>query len=317
MTMVLSAVPIAPNFSDFSMTVLERLLQPVWEVSSEAIVVTTNEPDPNDRKILYVNQAFTRVNGYTKEEAIGQPLALVHGSETDPAILRKSEEQLREGRSQEYSVLHYRKDGSHYQCITTRAPLVDANGKSEYLISIWRVVAEARPTGADKVWQPGSVPLTLPMPLHELRLGQHPRHLPSHPELDALKALWVEVCGERALPNRRDFDLDVMKRWAAHVSIAVVTPDGRFQFRLFGTELANVYGRDLTGCFLDELTPNDLWLVVILHYQEVVRTRQPLFAPISISNGRWYTEVSRLLLPLSANSHVNFIMSADYKRDYL
>jgi hypothetical protein len=30
-------------------------LQPVWEVSSEAIVVTTNEPDPNDRKILYVN----------------------------------------------------------------------------------------------------------------------------------------------------------------------------------------------------------------------------------------------------------------------
>jgi len=135
--------------------------------------------------------------------------------------------------------------------------------------------------------------------------------LSSHSELDALKALWVEVCGERALPNRRDFDLDVMKRWAPHVSVAVVTPDGRFQFRLFGTELANVYGRDLTGCFLDELTPDDLWLVVILHYQEVVRTRQPLFAPISVTNGRWYTEVSRLLLPLSANSHVNFIMAAD------
>ena len=46
-------------------------------------------------------------------------------------------------------------------------------------------------------------------------------------------------------------------------------------------------------------------------------TRQPLFAPISVSNGRWYTEVSRLLLPLSANSHVNFIMAADYKRDNL
>jgi hypothetical protein len=61
----------------------------------------------------------------------------------------------------------------------------------------------------------------------------------------------------------------------------------------------------------------DLWLVVILHYQEVVRTRQPLFAPISVTNGRWCTEVSRLLLPLPANSHVNFIMAADYKRDYL
>ena len=61
------------------MTVLARLLQPVWEVSSEPIVVTGNEPDPNDRKILYVNQAFTQVNGYTKEEAIGRPLKLVHG----------------------------------------------------------------------------------------------------------------------------------------------------------------------------------------------------------------------------------------------
>ncbi len=299
------------------MTVLERLLQPVWEVSSEPIVVTGNEPDPNDRKILYVNQAFTEVNGYTREEAIGRPPTLVHGAETDPDTLRKSEERLREGRSQEYTLLHYRKDGSHYQCITTRAPLVDADGESEYLISIWRVVSEPRPAAADRVRQPGSVPLTLPMPLHELPLAHHPRHLSSHPELDALQALWVEVCGERALPSRQEFDLDVMKRWAPHLSVAVVTPDGRFQFRLFGTELAHVYGRDLTGCFLDELTPNDLWLVVILHYQDVVRTQRPLFAPISVSNGRWYTEVSRLLLPLSANSHVNFIMAADYKRDYL
>lgn len=299
------------------MTVLERLLQPVWEVSSEPIIITSNEPDPKDRKILYVNQAFSQVNGYTKEEAIGRPLTLIHGPETDPAILRKSEQQLREGRSQEYALLHYRKDGSSYQCIVTRAPLVDADGKSEYLISIWRALPEDKPAVGDKVWQAGSVPLTIPMPLHELRPGHHPRHLQSHPELDALKELWIEVCGERALPSRRDFDLGVMKGWAPHVSIAVVTPEGRFQFRLFGTELAKVYGRDLTGCFLDELTPNDLWLVVILHYQEVVRTRQPLFAPISISNGRWYTEVSRLLLPLSTDSHVNFIMSADYKRDHL
>ena len=59
------------------MTDLDRLLQPVWEVSSEPIFITGNEPDPKDRKILYVNQAFSRVNGYAKEEVIGRPLALV------------------------------------------------------------------------------------------------------------------------------------------------------------------------------------------------------------------------------------------------
>jgi hypothetical protein len=49
----------------------------------------------------------------------------------------------------------------------------------------------------------------------------------------------------------------------------------------------------------------------------VVKTRQPLYAPISVSNGRWYTEVSRLLLPLSSNGNVNFVMGAEYQRKFL
>jgi hypothetical protein len=159
------------------------------------------------------------------------------------------------------------------------------------------------------------VPLTLPMPMREYPFARMPEHLPSHPELDALKELWATICGKRALPRRSDFDLGTMKRWASHLSIATVTPDGRFQFRLFGTELTRLYGRDLTGCILDDLTPKDLWSVVIIHYREVVRTRQPLFAPISIANGRWYNEVSRLLLPLSDGGEaVAFVMGADYPR---
>ena len=88
----------------------------------------------------------------------------------------------------------------------------------------------------------------------------------------------------------------------------------RRRSRLFGSDLSNVYGRDLTGCFLNELTPHDLWTVVTEHYRAVVRTGEPLFAPISVSNRRWYNEVSRLLLPLSCNYQVHFVMGADYKR---
>jgi hypothetical protein len=52
-----------------------------------------------------------------------------------------------------------------------------------------------------------------------------------------------------------------------------------------------------------------------MHYREVVRTRQPLFAPISIADGRWYNEVSRLLLPLGdGGDAVAFVMAADYPR---
>ncbi len=119
------------------------------------------------------------------------------------------------------------------------------------------------------------------------------------------------------MPQRANFDLKTVQRWVSHLSVATVMPTGRFQFRLFGAELARVYGHDLTGHFLDELTPRDLWSVIILHYELVVKTLQPLFAPISIANGRWYTEVSRLLLPLAAEgegSRAAFIMAADYAR---
>jgi hypothetical protein len=48
---------------------------------------------------------------------------------------------------------------------------------------------------------------------------------------------------------------------------------------------------DLCGCVLDDLTPKDLWSVVVMHYREVVRTRQPLFAPARVfSPGAGYTE---------------------------
>jgi len=249
------------------------------------------------------------MTGYSSQEAIGWSSSLLHGQDTDADIVRTSEAQLQNGRLQEYVLRHYRKDGSSYRCAITTAPLVELDGTSEYLISMHRTMPERSSRAANNDPQKTSVPLTIPMPLIEYPDGDLPTHLPSHPELDALMVLWREV------RSSGDFTLDVMTRWATHLSIAVVLPDGRFQFRLFGSELSNIYGRDLTGCFLDELAPLDLWAVVIEHYRDVVRTGEPLFALISVSNGRWYNEVSRLFLPLSGNDEVNFVMGADYKRD--
>jgi PAS domain S-box-containing protein len=296
------------------MTVLGRLLQPLWEVSSEPIVVTGNERNPDDRSILYINQAFTDMTGYSSDEAMGQSWNMLHGETTDSDSIRISEEQLRAGLFEECVLQHYRKNGSVYRCAITRAPLVDLDGTSEYLISMYKLLSESNSTAADAL-QSRPVPLTIPMPLREFPDGKLPKHLPSHSELDALLELWREVRDAGALPNRGDFTLDVMKRWAPHLSIALVLLGGRFQFGLFGSELSKVYGRDLTGCFLDDLTPHDLWSVVTEHYRAVIRTGEPQFAPISVSNGRWYNEVSRLLLPLSGNGEVNFVMGADYKRD--
>jgi PAS domain S-box-containing protein len=297
---------------------IDNLIQPIWEASPYPIAVIGFDPDPEDRKYFYVNPAFTKLTGYTAAEAVGKPATLLHGQRTDQKRIAESETALQEGKPFESTILHYRKDGSEYVSRILMAPLVEPNGGADFIIlnEIWI-------SSPDRDVRPGDLPdgfravtTTLPMPLKEYPEGQLPVHRRSHPLLDELKALWFKVRSDRILPPRGDFDLGTMLRWVPHLSIATVTPDDRFQYRLFGTELTRVYGRDLTGSFLDELTPIDLWSVVVAHYREVVRTKMPLFAPISVANGRWYNEVSRLLLPLSSGSNtVAFVMGADYPRN--
>jgi PAS domain S-box-containing protein len=299
----------------------DKLNQPIWQVSPYPIIVTSFEADLRARKIVYVNAAFSSVTGYTSVEAVGMPATLLHGPTTDQTTAAACEAALRKGKPFEATFLRCRKDGSEYTSHATVAPLVEPVGPPDFLISIEMPMPQQdHAIPADGSVQPALVPLTLPMPMREYPDGRMPRHLRSHAGLEALKALWINLRGERPLPLRKEFDLDTVKRWASHISVVTVTRDLRLQFRLFGTELARVYGRDLTGRFLDELTPTDLWSVITLHYKEVTKTRLPLFAPISIANGRWYTEVSRLLLPLAADDDVStvaFVLAADYSRTAL
>jgi len=299
------------------MVSLDRQVQPIWDVSPVPIIVIGYNHDPQDRNIVYVNPAFTELNGYSPSEAVGRPPSLLHGPKTEQTEINECEAALRKGKPYEYAAIHYRKDGTEYFSRVTTAPLLEPDGRADFLITLQVKISPDEFSKMTGLAADASipVPLTLPMPLHEYPSGDLPRHLPSHPELDALKEKWTEMCGDRPMPPRSGFSLEMTKRWAANLSIATVTPDGRFQFRLFGTKLIRVYGRDLTGAFLDELTPADLWSVILLHYRAVVSTRKTLYAPVSISNGRWYTEVSRMLFPLSDDGDtVNFVMGADYTR---
>jgi PAS domain S-box-containing protein len=295
----------------------DLLVQPIWEVSPFSIAIVEYDRAPKNRKIVYVNPAFVKLTGYSNEEAVGKPVALLDGPGMDQSHVTECETALDQGAPFTRQIRHCRKDGSNYLCQVTIAPLIEPSGPAEFLILVETEVTVAERGGALNDGRRTSllVPLTLPMPLIESSSVQLPSHLPSHPELNVLHDLWSSMSENGEPPRRSKFNLDNTKRWASRLSIATVVSNGRFQFRLFGTDLARVYGRDLTGCYLDELSPSSLWSVVILHYQTVVETRQPLFAPISISNGRWYSEVSRLIMPLSSDDQtVAFIMGADYSR---
>jgi PAS domain S-box-containing protein len=81
------------------------------EHSFHGIMITRAEPG---YPIVYVNDAFTQMTGYSVEEMIGKSPAILQGPRTDRAVLDRLNQALSEGRLFHGEAINYRKDGSEF-----------------------------------------------------------------------------------------------------------------------------------------------------------------------------------------------------------
>lgn len=91
------------------------------EQTPQAIVITDAET-----RILYVNEAFTRITGYLPDDAIGNKPPLYGPSEQSAAFWANLRNTLRAGQTWRGEITSIRKDGSPY---TARMTVVPAQGK--------------------------------------------------------------------------------------------------------------------------------------------------------------------------------------------
>lgn len=90
-----------------------------------------------DRRINWINEGFTRLTGYTEEEALGRrPAELLAHPDADPAVL----EVLHEGRKRceavRVEILNRAKDGSSYWVETEVQPIRDDRGELQGFMEI-------------------------------------------------------------------------------------------------------------------------------------------------------------------------------------
>ncbi|WP_298728140.1 PAS domain-containing protein [uncultured Ferrovibrio sp.] len=82
------------------------------------------------------------------------------------------------------------------------------------------------------------------------------------PGAEKLLAYWKANCGSSGLPDRSRFDPLSLRPYLGNLLIADVEdgqPERRFRYRLIGTDLADVSGRDMTGRYFEEIyTPASL-----------------------------------------------------------
>src|SRR5260221_12496676 len=75
------------------------------------------------------------------------------------------------------------------------------------------------------------------------------------PRLEAAFHYWPRKAAGRLMPSRADIDPIEIPKLLPDVMLVDVLPDGRYRYRLIGTENARAQGINASGRFLDEVLP--------------------------------------------------------------
>lgn len=120
-----------------------QLLEKVITNTSDAVIIT--EADPIDHpgpRIIYVNDAFTEMTGYTNEEVIGKSPRFLQGPKSDKAELERLKRSMLKGESCEVTTINYKKNGEEFWINFTVTPVSKEEGGYTHFIAIERDVTE-------------------------------------------------------------------------------------------------------------------------------------------------------------------------------
>lgn len=109
---------------------LPHLFFTAIEHSSEAVLITDAQG-----KIRYVNPAFTRMTGYSREEALGQNPRVLKSGEHDPTFYQQLWQTILNGEIWHGELINRRKDGSFYTEEMNIAPVRNLRGEVTHFIA--------------------------------------------------------------------------------------------------------------------------------------------------------------------------------------
>ncbi len=117
---------------------LRKLSQAV-EQSPSSIVITDL-----DARLEYVNEAFVRATGYSREEAIGQNPRMLHSGKTPKSVYDDMWAHLTRGDNWRGEFVNRRKDGGEYIESILVSPIRDADGMVSHYLGIKEDISERK-----------------------------------------------------------------------------------------------------------------------------------------------------------------------------
>jgi len=121
-----------------------RKLSLAVEQSPENIVITNL-----DAEIEYVNEAFVRNSGYSREEAIGRNPRILQSGRTPQATYEALWDALTHGRPWQGELVNKRRDGSEYAEFAIITPLHQPDGTITHYVSVKEDITEKKRIGEE------------------------------------------------------------------------------------------------------------------------------------------------------------------------
>lgn len=122
-----------------------KLLQSVITNTNESVVITEAETmDQSGGKIVYVNDAFTIMTGYSEEEVLGQTTDFLLGPKSDPELCNQLRSSLGSQKASEIEFINYKKCGEEFWVHTSGVPVENRDGVCSYWVFISRDITDQK-----------------------------------------------------------------------------------------------------------------------------------------------------------------------------
>ncbi len=89
-----------------------------------------------DYPIIYVNQSFQKMTGYTKREILGTNYFLLYGSNADHQVIEKIKQKIKQDKSYHGEMPNYKKNGQKHWNLLRIAPVCDNSGNITHYVGI-------------------------------------------------------------------------------------------------------------------------------------------------------------------------------------
>ncbi len=101
-------------------------------VRATRMPMIVTDPRQYDNPIVFANDAFLHLTGYSRLEVTGRNCRFLQGPETDPAAVARIRDAVREQVDIQVRLLNYRKDGTTFHNALYVGPVRDAAGTVVY-----------------------------------------------------------------------------------------------------------------------------------------------------------------------------------------